>query len=131
MSRVSWQATHPVKAKDLAELPYPLLHDRLQQQLACIPHSARNPAMQRFMATHFDWLPRHTSEVKLDSSSKGKVLDYVDALLQAKCSKASCSQNADLCSQIMCVQRPPAARMLISAARSCRESWMGTAWHGR
>ena len=101
MSRVSWQATHPVKAKDLAELPYPLLHDRLQQQLACIPHSARNPAMQRFMATHFDWLPRHTSEVKLDSSSKGKVLDYVDALVQAKCSKASCSQNADLCSQIM------------------------------
>ena len=54
MAEVSWQASHPIDMKYLAEQRYPVLYDRLQELLVSIPHSQRNPAMLRFMATHFD-----------------------------------------------------------------------------
>ncbi|CAE7241844.1 APC6 [Symbiodinium necroappetens] len=91
MAEVSWQASPPIDMKYLAEQRYPVLHDRLQELLVSIPHSQRNPAMLRFM---------------------GKVLDYVDLLVQAK--STSSSNNKELCKMSGTLDGDSVARTMIT-----------------
>ncbi|CAE7626525.1 unnamed protein product, partial [Symbiodinium sp. CCMP2592] len=101
MTEASWQKFHPTEMESLRDMRYADLYDALQNLLVKIPNSLRNQAMQRFMITHFDWLPRQIAKPQLDKSSTGQALDYVDILLRAKSVKASQGNDARLCQQIL------------------------------
>ena len=101
MAEASWQMVHPCSIDALAEEPYAALYDKLQNLVVSIPISCRNPAMQRFMVTRFDWLPRDLAKGQLDTASSGRALKFVDILLEAKSAKASPGNNAHLCQQII------------------------------
>ena len=78
--------------------PYEWLHAQLCEMLVSIPRFCRNAAVDKFMATHFEWLPLQLSHRQLDGASKHRVLSHVDVLLRAKS-----MQDADkhLCEQIL------------------------------